>query len=107
MVHFGCQLGARRAGPDDDDPDRMVGLMVAGVAEESVAKRAAQGQRLLGVVEKNAVLLHPRDAEIVGDAADGDDQEIESDASFGQQLVVIPIQCRGACRAVRRPGGPA
>ena len=78
LVQLGGQLGSRRTGADDGHlqllgPQRLA-LRVR--ADAGVDETRVKALRLLGRLERNGIRFHAARIEVVGQAADGDDERI-------------------------------
>ncbi len=80
-MQLGGKLGTGGAGADDGNVE-LAGPHRPGLrlrADTGVDEAVVEADRLLGRVERDGVAGRTRRAEIVGDAADGDDQGIVRD----------------------------
>ena len=107
-VQLGRQLDAGSTGTDDGDAQRPRlagaghGLRLQAVVEDALLQ-------ILGLalaVEEHAVLLHPRHAEIVADAAEGQHQHVVVDAPLRHRAVAVNARDGGQHQLVRRPIQP-
>jgi hypothetical protein len=71
-------LGSGRARADDDDVQlswtHRIGLRIR--ANARVDESMVEPHRLLGCLERDGILAHPRRTEIIRNAADRDDQRV-------------------------------
>ena len=93
LVQLGGKLGAGRAGADDRDvelarADRL-GLRIG--AHAGVDQAAVEALGLLGRIEHDGVLVDAGRAEVVADAADGDDQRIVAERAHRRDLPAILV----------------
>ena len=96
LVQLGGQLGSRRAGADDRHlqllgPQRLA-LRVR--ADAGVDEARVEALRLLGRLERNGVRFHAARAEIVGQAADGDDERIVAELLRRRDLPPLVVDER-------------
>ena len=105
LVQLGRQLRPRRAGADDGDlqllrPQRL--LLHVG-ADAGVDQAGVEARGLVGGLERDGVLLDAGRAEVVGQAADGDDERVVADLLGRRDLAPLRIDER---RHVHDAAGP-
>ena len=96
LVQLGGKLRAGRAGADDGDlqllgPQRL-GLGVG--ADAGVDQPAVEARGLIGRLERDGVLLDAGRAEIVGEAADGDDERVVAELPRRRDLPPLLVDDR-------------
>ena len=100
VVQLGGQLDPGGAGADDGHADLAL-VVAARVGAQVVAEQlAVEALGLGGGVEQDAVLGHARCAEIIGAAADGDDQGVVVQAARRYQLAAVLVEGRGQADAL-------
>lgn len=97
VVDLPGQLRAGGAGPDDGDGKRLV-RTVGERPDDLLAHRDGEGFRLVAAVDEAAMLLGAGRAEVVGMAADREDERVIGQAGGDGVLPVRPLQ-----RAQRQP----
>ncbi len=93
VVQLGGELGSRRAGADNGDmqlagTDRSVLVLRA---QAGVDQTVVEPAGLLGGLQRHGVFRRARRAEIVGDAADGDDQRVVTDRRLRADFAPLDI----------------
>ncbi len=96
VVKLRRQLHTGGTGPDDGYVQlSFVDGIRLGVGVEIISQQLLmKSVRLIAAVEKHAVFLDTFGAEVVGDAANGDDQGIVAKRAPRNDLVTLLIQCR-------------
>ena len=105
---FRGELHARRAGADDHDVD-CGGFTARGAAFGPDARSNKAPVEPLGIrrrVERDRVLGNARNAEIVADAADAEDERVIRQSSRGKNLPAVVVEDRGQMHFVARAVEP-
>ncbi|MCY1287042.1 hypothetical protein D9M70_360280 [compost metagenome] len=107
VVQFGGQLHAGGAGADYGDADLVVGVLL-GVSAQVVAEQLAmEALRLLAGVEEDAVLGRALGAEIIGGAADRQDQAVVGQLARGHEFAPVLVMGGGQLDDLARAVQPA
>ena len=93
VVQFAGELGAGRARPDDRDVQlggtyRLVLILRS---QKGVHQPAIEAARLFRRIQRNGELRRAGRAEIIGDAADGDDQRVVGEAGSRNDLAPVLV----------------
>src|SRR5690606_11446542 len=96
-MQFCSEFRARRASADDGDVKltRTLRLRLGMGADERVHQTAVEARGLLGRFERNGEFGDARRSEIIGDAADRDDESVVMEAPRRRDLAALFVIGRG------------